>query len=240
MVYNVHQLKHLTECVRLNGPLFAYSNYCMEDHIGHMVSLVKGTTDVTSQITAKYILEKELTDFLKKCPRAQIFYDQIERKLTFPISKKVDGTLIIGKPLKNQFKNMTENQVQFVKKVLKIEESEEIFEYNSIHLGCKIFYEIISNSAAKRTNDSFIFNVKTNRFADIQAIFMKSGNLFLLIAEKYDAMNDQFCEKVTFLKELEKFELKVIKPNEIGQKNVLIKFQNVLACSTFPNLYEKN
>lgn len=58
MYFNIHLLLHLTDCVRFIGPLFAYSNYSFEDNIGHLVKLHKGTTDVASQISEKYILEK--------------------------------------------------------------------------------------------------------------------------------------------------------------------------------------
>lgn len=39
MVFNIHLLTHLADCVRFIGPLFAYSNYNFEDQIGHLVSL---------------------------------------------------------------------------------------------------------------------------------------------------------------------------------------------------------
>lgn len=237
MVYNVHQLKHLTDCVRHNGPVFAYSNYSMEDNIGHMISNVQGTTDVSSQICSKYILEKELINYLKKSQRAQDFYNRIERKLHFPIAQKVNGTLVIGKALTNDSKNMSDHEMQLVRTVLNID---EICEFNSIHLNCKIFHETVSNSSTKRTNDSFIFNVKSKRFADIKSIFLSDGQLYLLIDEKYESHQNGACKYVIFLTELDSYEQKIIKPTSIGSKYVLIKYKNSLACSSFPNFYEKN
>lgn len=81
MVYNVHQLTHLAKCVEMNGPLFVYANYPMEDNIGHLSSFVRRTTDVTSQICSRYLLEKNLHISLQTSPLAQSFYKQIERKL---------------------------------------------------------------------------------------------------------------------------------------------------------------
>lgn len=224
----------------MNGPLFTYSNYCMEDNVGHMVTHVKGTTDVATQISTKYILEKNLAIHLKKSPRAQEFYNCIERRLTFPIAHKINESLVIGKILKNHLKNMNEGEMSMVKQLLNLEEGTEIHEYNSIHLKCRTYFETEAKSSTKRTNDSFIFNTESESFADIKAIFTNGGEIYLLINEKYESDRDGICDHIMFLKEKDTYEQKIIKPIAIGQKHVLIKFQRILACSKFPNLYEKN
>lgn len=104
----------------------------------------------------------------------------------------------------------------------------------------KFFYETVSNSSTKRTNDSFIFNVKSKTFADIKSIFLSDGQLYLLIDEKYESHQNGACKYVIFLTELNLYEQKIIKPTSIGSKYVLIKYKNSLACSSFPNFYEKN
>lgn len=48
MVFNVHLLRHLADCEEAIDPLSCYSTYVFEDFIGHLISLHKGTTDVTS------------------------------------------------------------------------------------------------------------------------------------------------------------------------------------------------
>lgn len=60
MTYNIHLLSHYIECVRRNGPLPLYTNYPMEDNIGHLVGVVKGTTDVVAQCCTKCLMERGL------------------------------------------------------------------------------------------------------------------------------------------------------------------------------------
>lgn len=105
MVFNVHQLSHIAECVENNGPLFLYSTYSMEDHIGHLVSFVKGTTDVCHQICEKYLLEKNLVRQLEKSFVAKKFFDDIQSKLTFSIATKIHNDIVIGKPKPNSEDN---------------------------------------------------------------------------------------------------------------------------------------
>lgn len=198
MVYNVHQLLHICKCVKVNGPLFTYSNYSMEDNIGHLVSLVKGTTDVASQINTKYTLEKSLFEHLEKSPRARDFYERIERKLSFPVATELNGTLVVGKALQRAVLN--EQDVSLIKEMLNLNENDHIIEYSSIFLKSKIFYESLSNSINKRTNDSFICSTATNHFADIKSIFVIRDQIFLFINEKYDIIEDIDCESIIFLK----------------------------------------
>lgn len=56
MVYNVHLISHLADCVRNCGPLWAYSNFAFEDYNGVLKDYINGTTDVEKQITSKYSL----------------------------------------------------------------------------------------------------------------------------------------------------------------------------------------
>lgn len=125
MVYNVHQLKHVGECVVRNAPLFTYSNYPMEDYIGHLVSFVKGTTDVSSQICSRYLLEKNLHFILQKSQLALEFYRSIESRLSFSISRKVNESLVIGKPKRY---NLNGHELAFVQNVLQIDDTNEFYE----------------------------------------------------------------------------------------------------------------
>ena len=47
---NVHLLQHLPECVRLWGPLWAYSCFHFENLNGFLKSLFHGTRDMTKQV----------------------------------------------------------------------------------------------------------------------------------------------------------------------------------------------
>lgn len=74
MMFNVHLLKHLADCVRSIGPLHTYSNYNFEDHIGHLVALQNGTTDVVSQVCEKYLMEKNILNHLGKSTIFREYY----------------------------------------------------------------------------------------------------------------------------------------------------------------------
>lgn len=238
MVYNVHQLRHLAGCVKMNGPVFAYSNYCMEDNIGHLVSHVKGTTDVLSQISSNYMLEKNLFFHLQKTSIAKKFYENIESKLSFSTVRKINDSLVIGK--EKPISNLTSSELSLIRNCLKLSKNDEISEYKAAFLHTKIFYETLANSIGKRSNDSFILNAQSKRFADIKTIFIAGNQLYFFIVEKYELRNDSACKSINFLEMSENQNAKIITPELIGPKYVFIVFSNIISCSKFPNLFERN
>ena len=50
MTMNMHQLKHLSECVKHWGPLWGYSCFCFESLNGHLKKLFHGTKDMSVQV----------------------------------------------------------------------------------------------------------------------------------------------------------------------------------------------
>lgn len=239
MVFNVHQLRHLADCVKLNGPLFTFSNYCMEDNIGHIVSLVKGTTDVSNQICSKYLLEKKLFIHLEQSERAREFYNRIQSTLSYAVAEKINNNLVIGKPLINT--SLGTNELTFISEFLQIRELGRISEYKSVLLDSKIFYETVANSLGKRTNDSFIYNVQSQHYAEIKSIFVIDERLYFLVNEKFRPIYDLCTVKyIKLFREIDNFEQKIIQGDSIGQKHALIKFENTIACAPFPNFYERN
>lgn len=238
MVYNVHQLKHLCECVNRNGPLFTYSNYPMEDFIGHLVNFVKGTTDVTSQISSRYFLEKNLHIHLQKSPLAQEYYEKIESKLFFPIARKINESLVIGKPRNLYERNALE--LNLIKDTFSILDFNSIQEYRAAFLNGRIYYESLKNNLRKRTDDSFVLNSETNCFAEIRAILAFEEQIYFLIDEKFKRINDTNCKHVHFLIESQSSSLKVINSKKITEKYAVVKFGNTVATSKFPNLCERN
>lgn len=237
MVYNVHQLRHLADCVELNGPLFAYSNYSTEDNIGHTVSFVKGTTDVTKQICSKYLIEKNLYMHLEKSAKARAFYKEIVSQLRFKFTEVFDNVMVIGKPRKETF--LRTHEINVIKSAVGIEDESVIQEYNSMMTDGKLFFETSYNANGKRTNDSFIYNTRTGKFCEIRSIFVVRQNVFLLVNENFAALDvsRKYC---TFLERTHEYEQKVIEPELIGEKNILVEFESISACSPFPNLFERN
>lgn len=238
MVYNVHQLKHLSECVKRNGPLFAYSNYPMEDYIGHLVNFVKGTTDVTTQICTRYFLEKNLHKYLEISHLAKQYYEKIESRLSFPIARKINGSLVIGKSKEISALNVSE--LNLIKNTLLIDDIKLIQEYRAAFLNGQTYYETYMNNLSKRTDDSFVCNSDSNCFAVLIAIIVINEEMYFLIDEKFKGISDPNCKHVHFLIETAKSKLKVVRPELIIDKYALVKFGTTLAASKFPNFYERN
>lgn len=238
MVYNVHLMQHLVKCAEVNGPLFTYSNYCFEDYIGHLVSLVKGTTDVTTQLCERYSFEKRLEFHLKTAPVARSFHNHIESKLSHPIARKINGSLVIGRA--KQTPTLNEIEIALIRSTLKIPAGIDILEYSSMMLDCKIFYESVSQRNKKRTCDTFVLNSSSGNFAEIQAIFLVNDHVYVLLNEKYQLKNEWNCEFVTELEEMNEYEQHIIDSSFIGPKHVLVNFNGLTACSRFPNMFERN
>lgn len=238
MVFNVHQLLHMAECVENNGSLFLYSTYSMEDHIGHLISLANGTTDICHQICEKYILEKRLICHLEKSGGiAKQFYDDIQSKLFFPIALKIHNDIVIGKS-----SQVSRSDESSIRNLLCLPHDKQIDEYDSILWNGEIFYESTNKIRKKRTRDTFVMNLDNNCFGEIKSIFVVDSQTFLLIEEKYEVLQDSSIssEYIIFLNLKESFASKVMKTTSIGSKYVFVGFENILSCSKFPNLFERN
>lgn len=239
-VFNVHLLRHIAECVRNVGPLFAYSNYNFEDQIGHLVSLHKGTTDVATQICEKYLLEQNLFKFIDNSPIAKKFIDEIDGKQKFSITRKVEESVVIGKA-KKPSQLSDEERSCIVNSFNEIEFDTQLDEYGSVLLNGKIFYEKY-NYKNQRTSDSFVFCSDNNNFGQINCIFVIQNKLYFLIDEKFKTIvepkND--CKYIFNLKEFDRSNLRVVESKYISSKFVFIKFDDTIACSKFPNMYERN
>lgn len=188
MVFNVHLLAHLADCVRFIGPLYAYSNYNFEDHIGHLVSLHKGTTDVAHQISEKYLLEKNLLFYLGISPIAQQFYDEINGRHKFSFCRKVKESVLIGKA--KPASALGDQEKSLIINALDVPNDIQIDEYDAMLLSSKIYYETISKSRDKRTNDSFIFNLESRQFATIESIFVVNQHVYIIVNEKFEVQFD--------------------------------------------------
>lgn len=238
MVFNVHLLRHLADCVKFIGPLPCYSNYHFEDQIGHLISLHKGTTDITTQICEKYLLEKNLFHHLCKSSIACDFYEEINRRYSYAVCRKVAGSLMIG----NGKNNLTEEEKICIIAALNIPEDTYIEKYDAMLLNRQFFYESESRSLQKHTNDSFIFNAQIKRFARVKCFVVIAENVYIIANEKFEQIFDgtNTCQSSITLKELDLSRKKIWNIESIGPKFVFVKFDNIISCSKFPNTYERN
>lgn len=238
MVFNVHLVHHLVDCVEFNGPLFAYSNNCFEDKIGNLVSSVKGTTDVTTQVCDRYMLEKHFLRHIENSPIAQNFYNHIESKLHYSIAEKVAGSLVIGAAKTKS--NLNDNEMFLIENTLHITDVTQILEYKCVMLNSETFYEVSSRKPDKRTCDSFVLNNQNGNFAEIKSIFVVDNRIFFLLDEKFEYTNKWKCEFVIALKIKNAYQQTIIESTSVGPKYAFVKFGDTFACSKFPNVYERN
>lgn len=115
-----------------------------------------------------------------------------------------------------------------------------MYALQTVLLNCRVFYETAANSQKKKTNDSFIHNSALNRFGVIKSIFTVNGKVYFFVDKKYEIESHLESSYVIFLKKQIGSQQKIFCATEITQKYVLIEFENTIAMSRFPNLFEKN
>lgn len=99
MVYNVHLLTHLVQIVKLCGPLPMYSAFSLENGMGLLIKLVKGTNSVASQISRKYIVCKSLPILLSEYDLSEAVLQFCEESLMYSKVKNsvfVDNITLLG------------------------------------------------------------------------------------------------------------------------------------------------
>lgn len=237
MVFNVHLLLHTAECVRKNGPLFAYSNYSTEDNLGHLVTFVKGNTDVLSQIANRYWLEKNLHSHLEESSMAKSYYDSIKYQ-HFKNITKIGQFLLVGKS-----RNVAHDEnVQENLQKLQFEFDDDTIIYRAVFINFKIYYETVECSKQKLTNDSFICIPEENVFGEILFVVVRKECVFFVVNNKYEikANGRKISTYVIELSEKSENEHLIINASSVKSKYALCKTESITVCSEFPNIVERN
>lgn len=234
MVLNIHLLLHNVSCVERCGSMFEYSNYCTEDFIGHLISLVRGNTDVLNQICDRYLLEKNLGKQINESSRARSFYN-ITAYSHFSNTMQLGNFLLIGKR----------------KSFVKNEENAWIFDhcncpkidtYRAVFAKSNLYFESAS-SKKKRTYDSFICIPNHQIYAEINAILVANDDVYMLINNKFKVKNSRFNENPVLieLEETQKRDIKLIRASIVGSKFAFIYVSStMMTCAAFPNTVERN
>lgn len=237
MVFNVHLLLHTTECVRTNGPLFAYSNYSTEDNLGHLVSFVKGKTDALSQIVNRYWLEKNLFSHIQKSIDAKNYYEFIQYQ-HFKNITKTKKFLLVGKSRCAIYDTDAMKQLQD----LNFELNNETQIYRAVFLNFKIYFESIKCSEPKLTNDSFVCIPEENIFGEILYVVLKNEEVFFLINNKYEIKENgcRISKCLIELRERTGNHYAIVNSTSVKSKFALCETSSSIVCSEFPNLFERN
>lgn len=239
MVYNVHLLIHTATCVEKNGPLFCYSNYATEDYLGHLINMVHGNTDVLMQVSDRYLLQKNLDFHLNNSTRAEKYHEQIKHR-QFKVITKLGDNLFLGKA---QVVNQT--FCNWIRNSLNLNNIEQICSYRAVFVNSKMYFESATvKTAQKRTCDSFVCVPSDDIFGEIQCILKINNELYFVVQKKYQAKL-QAQDLNSFMIELEESpdnDRFLMHPNTVKMqsKYAFMKTDNMIVCSEFPNLYERN
>lgn len=168
MMYNVHLLKHLAQCVKDCGPLWAYSNFNFQSNNGLLVKFVNGTTNVEQQIVTKYGYNNALNDLKRKRKTAIDYIDQIlSNRVKY--SKKIGPITLLGKP----------KSLKLLSHGKQILNNERIVDYKKFCFLHDVFYNT-SYTRAKTTNDTVVSLIDRS-YVQITRIYETNGTVYVLI-----------------------------------------------------------
>lgn len=242
MVFNMHLLHHLSSCVEHNGPLQYYSNYNMEDNMGHMLRNVHGTNDAVQQICENYLMEKELRHTIVDSPIASEYHLSIQAQHRFPISTKFGNLHVIGNVVTKPMLSYEEES--FIMSQLMLNNNEELRQYNTVLLNNGTYYETIDQKIKykKSTNDHFICDSGRNIFGDIKAFIEVGGKLWVFIHNVYKKRGTSpiTCDSVIWLENKHNYDYYILDGESLGKKYIFLKDQSKIACVEFTNNTKRN
>lgn len=243
VVFNVHLLSHLAQCVEMNGPTFCYTNYCMEDNMGHLLSFVSGTNDVIMQISEKYLMERNLIHNLVNNSVSRNYYEAIQARQRFPLSRKIGKSQIIGKRVNRCALSIEE--INYIRISLDLHPDIEIQEYQAVLLDGETFYESASHKSrrSKRTYDGFVSLPELGIYGEIKSIFIANEQLYMFVHNTYESagrttLTGQF---LTWLNKRNQTDFFIVDPvHHRMEKYVFLQSENKFACVKIVNSLERN
>lgn len=180
-------------------------------------------------------MQKNVFQFLSSSSKANDFFEEIHNSHKCSKSTKVEDSIVLGKQ-----KNASENDRIFIINSLNLDDDISINSFDSVLLHSKVYYETY-NRKKIRTLDSFVLNVESKNFAEIKLIFVVENKLYFYIIERFEIVECQnSCDSIIYLKNKTVPLYKIVESKLIGPKFALVQFENVIACSQFPNMYERN
>lgn len=170
MVYNLHTLQHLADCVDHLGPLWAYSNFPFENNNGKLARYVNSPKSVLNQIWTKYSLSRKLQVMRLEEPALQ-FEKNMTKKSHLISSSNI--CKVLGKPTKEKFDLSKYEHNGFL--------SDLFFKYNRISKN-NIIYSTKSYCKNKMSDDSFL-KFAGDRYGCINEIIVQEDDIYLAIDE---------------------------------------------------------
>lgn len=242
MVFNIHLLLHLSKCVEQNGPLHFYSNYNMEDNMGHMLRNVHGTNDVIQQTCQKYVMESELNHIISESRIAQTYHASVQAKHRFSVSKKIGSLYAIGSPIVPSA--IINEEEAFIWNYFNLDEgNEELKQYHAVLLESGTYYESIvrKNKSKKHTNDHFVCDADRNIFGDIKTFIELNREIYVLICNAYKRRINppNTCDSIVWLEKADD-EYIILGREILEKKHVFLRQKTNIACIRYENLTKRN
>lgn len=171
MVYNLHTLLHLPDCVKNLGPIWCYSNFPFENNNGKLVKYVKSPTSVIHQIGSKYALQKELC-YSKFDDKVLNYQKIISKSSHLVLSMK--SSRLLGQPKFKKLKNLNKLNPGNI-----IFSGRNFSSYERISINNSIF-STNQYCKKKKINDS-VLKLKNSNYCQILQILEQDLNIFFLV-----------------------------------------------------------
>lgn len=228
MMYNVHLLEHLSECVTSCGPLWAYSNFNFESNNGWLVQNVKGTTDVEKQLATRYFYYGVLEDLKDDYDYARSYIDEIKSG-RIRNSRKFGLITLLGT---SQKLNLNSDEQRIL-------QQKWIWDYKKFFFSHDVFYSTSYRSSADReiqTNDTVAI-LKNGSIGQITRIYIRDEVVYVLLEKlcvESAAFFPRHIKKVSVKSRI----LESVRADEIAEKMVLISTAKDTYVSHLPNRIE--
>jgi hypothetical protein len=218
MVMNVHLIKHLVEAVRSLGPLWSQSLFVFEDYNGYLLKFVNGTSDVLSQISSKYNLQKTF---------------DLNNNNNSSIQNHILNYRLLGRGSSLNAMSIDSTEREAILKVV------QPHTYVSKHLRVKVennvIYTSIEYERALKTIDYFI-GINDGETIGIVKYYLNVDGVFYCMLDVHNITN---C--INQFKQVEPLGcLILVRVNKIASKFLYIKVDSKCYITERPNTYEKD
>lgn len=233
MTSNVHTLLHLAKSVKLWGPLWAHSAFVFESANGEILKLVQGTRGAATQIIDKFILRNTLLVFSRIHTIRNDILNFCQNLTSCPRLKEAEEfncTTVLGEGRFHKLNCEERGLLQTLGQV----DSVTIYKRAICH-GLRL--DSPDYVRCKKTNNSVV-QLENNTFGEINQIFTHNNEVYFLV-KLYQCLS-----KVASTSHITKIKFtnrkRVVSPNDITAKCILINFTDELYVCLFPNCLERD
>lgn len=236
MVYNLHTITHLPDCVENLGPVWAYSNFAFENNNGKLVTYVKSPKGVLSQISSKYTLRRKLNT-LKFTDRVADYEKSIS-KVSHLISSTSHSSMALGKPNIYLKDDALIDNFDFG---LVFNDSESVLSYSRFSKN-NIIYSTNSYCFFKKSEDSIV-KLKNNTYGRIEKILFQNNVFYLLLSiitveESHETVN--CCNYIKIVTDQYKEQKIIVAESLIECKCILVNTNAIKYIVEFNNFADKD